>query len=50
MSQQTYNDPFTFTEEDYLRFDTLGIDANGLLGDGYSPEQIVEFSGIISAP
>ena len=48
MSQQTYNDPFTFTEEDYLRFDTLGIDANGLLGDGYSPEQIVEFSGIIS--
>ena len=40
----TQTDPFRFTEDDFLRFDLLGIHANSLLEQGYDPEIIYQYS------
>ena len=40
----TQTEPFRFTEDDFLRFDRLGINANSLLEQGYDPEIIYQYS------
>ncbi|SVB26616.1 uncharacterized protein METZ01_LOCUS179470, partial [marine metagenome] len=40
----TQTEPFRFTEDDFLRFDRLGVDANALLDHDYDPMDIYQFA------